>query len=127
MDPAEVTHLAGLDYPDAVTVAPDVDVLVIREGHTIRLINRTADRFVSPQVWVNQQYVREIDALGPGEERRMSLGRFVNVHEETFPLGLWWRPEATDPLVSCELFDAASAMKYRAVVQREGSGLELGM
>ncbi len=96
-------NLAQLSYPaDAPDAAP-ADVVVRREGATIRLINRTAAPTSPGVLWLNEQYAGYVEPLAIGPGNVMPLHAFVNKHGETFPTGTFLAPDKAAPVLSAEL------------------------
>jgi hypothetical protein len=124
-DPKLAAELSKLAYPKDAPLGPDLDVLVVRTGGALELVNRTPSTYRNMQVWLNQQYVARIDAvqigspegLGAAASRnRLDLARFINLHGEPFPTGGLLAPEKSFPVVLAELFDPATGKRHRLLV-----------
>ncbi len=117
LDAGAIEALAALAYPERARPAePDPDVLVIRDGEFVRVINRTADAFRGTQLWLNQQYVATPEVLPPGETR-LALDTFVNRYREAYPTGTLLTPDADAELLIAEAYDPATDRVSRFVVQ----------
>lgn len=109
-------RLAQLDYPAEAQRGPDLDIVVRREGDRLTLINRTPRSYRDVQLWLNQQYVREITSIKIGPGNRYDLKRWVNQHRETFPVGTLLAPDAAFPVVLAELVDLDTGLRHRLLV-----------
>lgn len=117
---AEVERLASLTYPEQAERGPALDVVVKRTNGSIRLTNRTAQAHEGMRLWLNRQYVGEIDRLGVGESTRIGLDAFVNRYGEPFPTGMLLAPETERPVLSAQLHDPEAGVLYPLVVFPEG-------
>jgi hypothetical protein len=68
-DPA----LATRPFPDDLHRAEAVDIQVFRDGPSIEIVNATARSFHDFDMWINQRFVRRVEALRAGETIRLSL------------------------------------------------------
>lgn len=117
--------LAALRYPGKTEYGPDLDIIVIREGQHITLTNRTARAYEGMQLWLNQQYVRQVERIEIGVNPDTQLPTFLNRHRESFPVGSFLQPDLARPLISAELYDPASNVRYRLTVQPDNQTLRL--
>lgn len=106
-------------YPAEAAHVQDVDVVVVRHGTEIELVNREARTFPAGQLWLNQTYMREIGPVAIGTNDRIALWEFHNGFGEGYPLGSFLRPEQNRRLVHAELYDPQSQTRYRLTVQPE--------
>jgi len=63
--PQTIQRLAALDYPEDAPHGPDLDILLVRSGNQLRLVNRTASSYGGMQLWLNRQWVSEVGMLRP--------------------------------------------------------------
>lgn len=125
VDGPTADHLASLRYPGQTEYGPDLDIVVIRDGDHVTLTNRTASTYPGMQLWLNQQYVSEIDTVAIGENHALPLAGFLNRHREEFPVGTFLQPDLARPVISAELFDPANNIRYRLIVQPDNQTLRL--
>ena len=95
---------AAAEAPRGEPLAVDV----VREGGSLRLINREPRRFDGARLWLNQQWAGDLDRVPIGPGGWVSLELFVNRHGEPFPRGLFLRPDLAKPLILAELVPAGS-------------------
>jgi hypothetical protein len=117
--------LAALRYPGTTEYGPDLDIIVIREDHHISLTNRTARAYEGMQLWLNQQYVSQVERIEIGVNPDTQLPTFLNRHRESFPVGSFLQPDLARPVISAELYDPASNVRYRLTVQPDNESLRL--
>ncbi len=117
--------LSGLRYPGQSDFGPDLDIVVIREGSSITLTNRTPRSYDDMQLWLNQQYVRLADRVEIGANKSIPLPSLINRHSESFPIGSFFQPEKARPVISAELYDPAANIRYRLTVQPDNQTLDL--
>jgi hypothetical protein len=117
--------LAALRYPGLAEYGPDLDIIVIREGDHISLTNRTARSYTGMQLWLNQQYVSQVESVGIGVNPDQPLAGFLNRHREEFPVGSFLQPDQARPVISAELYDPAANVRYRLTVQPDDQTLHL--
>lgn len=110
-------RLAELSYPEDAEYGPDLDMVVVRKGRLIELANRTPEIYEDVQLWINQQYVREIDEIDIGTDNLYHLNLFVNQYEESFPPGGFLRPDKGFPVVLAELYNPSTELRHRMNVQ----------
>lgn len=108
--------LSQLPYPADASHGPDLDIVIKRDGKAIQLINRTARPYANSQLWLNQQYVRNVSAIRIGPDNRLALNRFINRHREPFPTGTFLAPDDAKPVLLAELYDPQTQLKHRLLV-----------
>ncbi len=117
--------LAALRYPGKAEYGPDLDIVVVRKGTAISLTNRTARTYEGMQLWLNQQYVRNLDPITIGTNEALPLKSLINRHQEAFPVGSFLQPDLARPVISAELYDPAANIRYRLTVQPDEDALKL--
>ena len=115
--PQTVKRLAALDYPENAPHGPDLDVLLVRSGGQVRLVNRTANAYGGMQLWLNRQYVRDSVNIQIGTDNLRKLTDFINYYEEPYPVGTFLNPDQTAPLVLAELYNPQQNVRHRLVVR----------
>jgi len=91
-DPA----LATRSYPEQLHTTNIADMQVFRRDTNIEIVNSTATSYHDFDVWVNQRYVRHVDALPAGESITLSLWEFRDDNGDAFYAGGFFRAyEAT--------------------------------
>ncbi len=120
---AYVSELSQLRYPADAQRGPDLDIVVVRRGPAIELVNLTSESHGNVQLWINREYVGLVDAvrIGRPASNRVPLARFVNRHREIFPTGTFLVPDKRVDVIVAELYDPASSLRHRVRVQRGGS------
>jgi hypothetical protein len=98
-DPA----LATRPYPYELHRPETLDIQVFREGPSIEIVNATPRSFYDFDLWLNQRYVRRVEALRAGETLRVSLWGFYDVRGDRFSAGGFWRTEPPTPLRLAEI------------------------
>lgn len=112
-----IEQLQVLPYPSDASVSDDLDVVVVRDGGALVLVNRTARRFENVQLWLNQQYVGLAPRIVIGDANRFDLLSFINEYGEPYPIGGLLTPEKTFPIVLAEMFDPGALARYRLLVR----------
>jgi hypothetical protein len=115
--PQTIKRLAALDYPEDAPHGPDLDVLLVRSGGQVRLVNRTAGTYGGMQLWLNRQYVRDSGTIQIGTDNLRELTDFINLYEEPYPVGTFLNPDQTAPLVLAELYNPRQNVRHRLVVR----------
>jgi len=115
--PQTVKRLAALDYPEDAPHGPDLDVLLVRSGGQVRLVNRTAYSYAGMQLWLNRQYVRDSGTIQIGTDNLRELTDFINYYEEPYPVGTFLNPDQTAPLVLAELYNPQQNVRHRLLVR----------
>jgi hypothetical protein len=93
-DPTKATR----PYPEHLHRPQAVDIQVFREGASIEIVNATARSFRDFDLWINQRYVRRVEALGAGQTLKLSLWDFYDVRGDRFSAGGLWRTDPATPL-----------------------------
>jgi len=125
LDDPTAQALSALRYPGLSEYGPDLDVVVTREGSNITLTNRTASSYAGMQLWLNQQYVQQAETIEIGDNPDIHLATFINRHREPFPTGTFLQPDRARPVISLELYDPATNIRYRLTVQPDNEALRL--
>ncbi|MEM6259360.1 MAG: hypothetical protein AAGI37_13835 [Planctomycetota bacterium] len=115
--PQTVKRLAALDYPENAPHGPDLDVLLVRSGGQVRIVNRTPNTYGGMQLWLNRQYVRDSGTIQIGTGNLRLLTDFINLYEEPYPVGTFLNPDQTAPLVLAELYNPQQNVRYRLLVR----------
>jgi len=102
IDPKLADELIHTPYPTDAQIK-DLDVVVVRDGPTVVLTNRTAMPYHDAYLWLNQQYVAWVRYLPIGTETRLELTHFFNEYGEPYPVGGPLTPDKTFPVVLAEL------------------------
>jgi hypothetical protein len=108
---------ATRDYPTELHRPDSVDVQVFRHNTEIELVNATAISYRNFDLWLNQRFVRPVEALPAGESITLSLWNFYDVRGEVFRAGGFFRTEAptTLRLVQIEPGDGAPLVGLIAI------------
>jgi len=115
--PQTIRRLAALDYPADAPHGPDLDILLVRSGNRVRLVNRTANTYSGMQLWLNRQWVADSGTVQIGTDNRRTLTDFINRYEEPYPVGTFLNPDQTQPLVLAEFYDPAEQVRHRLLVR----------
>ena len=118
-DPKVVAVLLELKFPKDAQTGADPDVIVVRDGPEIRIVNRTPQAFHDQYLWLNRSYVAKVDQIKIGTDNGLKLTQFINLHGEPFPVGTFLAPDKARPLISADLFDPSTSTLYRLVVRSE--------
>ena len=110
-------ELSDLPYPAEAPYASNPDILVVREGTNLRVVNRTPAAYNNMQLWLNQFYVYNNPQINIGANNMIALPLFINRYEQSYPVGTFLRPERGYPVVLAELYDPNAKVKYRLNVQ----------
>lgn len=108
-------------YPQQAAQGPDLDIVVVRHGDNIRLVNRTPRTYDNMELWLNQTYVRPIDHVAIGQDNVIALPEFINAYGEPYPVGSFLRPDRSRQLVLAEFHDREHGLRHRLVVQPPGT------
>ena len=117
-DPELAEKLSKVVYPGAAeAMGDDLNMVAEQNGRSLRLRNFEPRSFADVQLWLNQQYVSQVDAISIGQDNTLDLVAFINEHGEPFPTGSFLSPDKAKRLVLIELFDPATGKRHRLVVQ----------
>lgn len=119
-EPQDVAVLSKLRYPAEAPLGEDLDILVVQEGRWLRLVNRLPQRFEKMQLWLNRQYVGQVEKIEIGTENLLELRRFINEYGEAYPAGGFLQPDKAFPVVMAELYDPQTGQRHRLLVRRSG-------
>ncbi len=125
LDEPTASALSALRYPGKSEYGPDLDIVVVRKGSQISLTNRTARGYEGMQIWLNQQYVQQADAIVIGSNPGIHLATLINRHREPFPTGTFLQPDLARAVISVELYDPVGNVRYRLTVQPDNDALRL--
>lgn len=104
-DPTAAANLKAEIYPAKAKLGDDLDIVVVRNGDQISIVNRTAVEYENVQIWLNQQYVGQLAKISIGTNNRYQLNHFINSHGEGFPVGGLLTPDRSYPIVLAELYE----------------------
>jgi len=119
--------LSQLTYPNDAEHAPDQDIEVFRVRDKLRVINRSTRTFTNVQLWLNQQWVTDIDHIDVGTGKHgglvtaneFVLDSFVDQYRRPYPVGTLLSPDKTQQLVFAEIFVPEEGKRYRLAVRYE--------
>ena len=83
--------LATRPYPRDLHTTETVDIQVFRDDQAIELVNATARSYRDCDLWINQRYMRHVDALLAGQTVRLSLWDFYDERGDRFNAGGFFR------------------------------------
>lgn len=113
-------RLAALTYPREAEDGGELDILIEkRGGDRVFILNRTPRTFENVRLWLNREYVTELEHIRIGKHPPRPLRAFVNRHGESFPVAGPLTPDKARPLVSAELHDPETNLRYRLPVRLE--------
>ena len=76
-------------YPANLPQARVAEVQVFNDGDAMLIVNATVETWSNVDIWLNQRYLKHVDALAAGQTLRIPLGEFWDVRGEgPFPGGL---------------------------------------
>jgi len=110
-------RLSNLPYPEDAAYGPDLNIVVTKSRLNLILSNREPRTFENRELWLNRQYVSEIEQIRIGGGNRYTLTNFINAHGEPFPTPGFLRPDKGAPVVLAELYDPQSKIRNRLLVQ----------
>jgi hypothetical protein len=113
-------ELGKTPYPESAPYADDLDIVATQKHGTLYLDNRTPNVFKDVQLWVNQQYVGLVPEIEIGHEsssNTIDLTKLVNRYGEAYPIGGFFTPDKTFPVVLVEVFDPASGKRHRLLAR----------
>jgi hypothetical protein len=84
-EPTKATRAYPANLPQSRVAA----VQVFNDGDAMLIVNATVESWSNVDIWLNQRYLKHVDALGAGQTLRIPLGEFWDVRGEgPFPGGL---------------------------------------
>ncbi len=98
-DPAKSTR----EYPFELHTTTTLPIQVFRDGTTIEIVNSTDNNWGESSLWINQQYMRTIDGLAPGQRMTLHLSEFRNDIGEEFRAGGFLRTRQPTPVRLVEI------------------------
>jgi hypothetical protein len=116
---AAIERLSKLPYPETAPYGDDLDIIVVQESGKVQVANRTPDAYEHVQLWLNQQYVNEVDEVAIGARNELPLAGFINYYKESFPRGEFLRPRRAAKVVLAEIYNPTTEQRHRLVVQPE--------
>jgi len=122
LDADTVDRLKRLPYPEDAEYGPDLDIVVTKSRSQAIVSNRTPRSYHRVELWLNRQYVQEIDTIDIGGGNRFALASFINHYGEPFPTPAFLRPDTGAPVILAELYDPATQLRNRLVVQTIDEG-----
>lgn len=93
-DPA----LATRAYPRELHAVKTVDMQVFRRDTDLEIVNTTPHSYSNFDLWINQRYVKHVDALPAGESITLSLWEFFDEHGDRFNAGGFFRSYEPTPV-----------------------------
>ncbi|MHC5004994.1 MAG: hypothetical protein ACYTJ0_17945 [Planctomycetota bacterium] len=97
--PYELHLVETVDAEGNLVRAPRVaDVHIFRDDIWLEIVNTTPRSYENFDVWVNQAFVRRVDALPAGGRIRLSLFEFYDELGERFNAGGFFRAVEPDPV-----------------------------
>ena len=112
-EPAKATRT----YPGHLTQERVADVQVFNDGDAMLIVNATVESWSDIDVWLNQRYLKRVDALAAGQTLRIPLGEFWDVRGEgPFPGGLLrYFPPTPIRLVQIQTGPDAPLVGFKAI------------
>ncbi len=115
--PQRVKELSALTYPAEGKWGDDLDIVAVRRGDELRLVNRTPRAYDNVTLWFNQQYVYPMTQIAIGTENVIDLRQAVDRHGRCYPVGSFLKPDQSLLLVQVELIDPTTNLRHRLTVQ----------
>lgn len=106
-------------YPYDAPILRTLDVQVFRDGSKIELVNHTTQPLADFDLWLNERYVRRIEALPPGESVTVSLYEFLDEYQEPFRGGGLWSTKLPDSVVKAEVQDSEGLVGLIVIPERK--------
>lgn len=76
-------------YPANIPQERVAEVQVFNDGDAMLIVNATVESWTNVDIWLNQRYLKHVDALTAGQTLRIPLSEFWDVRGEgPFPGGL---------------------------------------
>ncbi len=85
-------------YPHELHTTNLIDIQVFRDDQDIELVNATPHTYSNVDVWINQRFVRHVEAIPAGETIRLSLWDFFDERGERVNAGGIWRTQEPTPV-----------------------------
>ncbi len=120
LEPEQVTQLAATPYPESAPLGDDLDILVVTHGRSLQLVNRTPRSYNNIQLWLNQQFVGNVETIAIGTDNSVNLLHFINRYHETYPAGSFLHPDRAFPVVKAEIYDPAAKVRHRLIARQAG-------
>jgi hypothetical protein len=98
-DPSKATR----EYPFELHTTATLPIQVFRDGTTIEIVNSTDNHWGESSLWINQQYMRLISGLAPGQRLTLDLNDFRNDIGEVFRAGGFFRTRQPTPVRLVEI------------------------
>ena len=115
--PPVVKELPKHAFPTEAQLGDDLDIIVIREDETFLLINRTAHSYHNLQLWLNREYVAQIELIDIGTANRYELARWINKYQEPFFVPRFLAPDRKKSIAQAEIYDPVTKLRHRLVVR----------
>lgn len=96
-------ELASRPYPFDLHRTDTVEMQVFRDHEHIEIVNATAMDYAEVDVWINQRYVRRVEAIPAGQSVTLSLWEFTDHWGGVFNAGGIWRTREPTPVRLVEL------------------------
>ena len=126
--PELVSAYSPLRFPEQAQVGEDLDIVVRQSRGAITLTNREPREFEHVLLWLNREYVTEVERIHIGNhpENRIALNRFINRFGEPFPVGTFLAPDKAKHVLVAEMVVKAEeqAVKRQRLVVRRGDFLQ---
>ncbi len=90
--------LAARPYPRDLHTTETAAMQVFRDGPWLEVVNATPETYRDVDVWVNQRYMKSVDAIPAGQRVRLSLWEFFDHRGETPVAGGLWRTDPPTPV-----------------------------
>jgi hypothetical protein len=110
-------NLAKMTYPADAELGEDLNIVVVRKGDAVALTNLTAKSYPNTWLWLNKEFVGNVDALNVGTDNRYELHRFINSHGERYPRGALLAPDKGFPIVLAEMYDPETRQRHRLLAR----------
>jgi hypothetical protein len=78
-------------YPAELRQGSVVQVQVLPDSHSVKLVNATAASWSNFDLWLNQRYMTHVDTLAAGQTLEIPLDQFWDERGETPITGGWFR------------------------------------
>jgi hypothetical protein len=119
----QVQELAQMTYPAAAAWTGELDIVVVRHGDRVQLVNRTVHSYDNVVLWFNQQYAGLVPHIAIGTGNYVDLRKTVDAHGRAYPVGSLLEPDKSARLVQAEMVQAATNERFRLTVEPGGKPL----